>query len=215
MKYSLTDQPGSVLTLQLEEGEEILTNPGSFLFASGKYKYNNKLELKGKSNWKAAFFGGKSLYYGKYKALEPLELILAPKGAGEPLVIEIDGSEPLFIKPAQHFARTAGLEMKTVDQKAAINWTVGALATIEGIGMLALLTYGRLLEKEIDTDTPVFLDEDSLVAYRGDFKVETVSQSIKETLTSGEGFSYSIVGKGKLWLQTRKKPKGELEELFG
>ena len=74
-----------------------------------------------------------------------------------------------------------------------------------GNGELFLKGYGKIIEQEINSSKPVYVDEDALIAFEDKLKIETISRSVKELITSGEGYLYSIKGNGKIWIQTRKE----------
>ena len=63
----------------------------------------------------------------------------------------------------------------------------------------------KIIEQEINSEKPIFIDEDALIAFEDKLEIKTISRGVKELITSGEGFLFSISGKGKVWIQTREK----------
>lgn len=150
-------------------------------------------------------FGGKSLTYNIYTAKEDLKMALSTKDNSEIFDIEITNDNPVLFEPNLHFARTIDLEIKLErkDWKSTLN--DGLKLRTTGNGKLFLKGYGKIIEHEIDSEKPIFVDEDALIAFENKLKIKTVSRGVKELVTSGEGFLYAISGKGKIWIQTRKK----------
>jgi len=70
---------------------------------------------------------------------------------------------------------------------------------------LFLKGYGKIIKQKIDTQKPVLIDEDALIAFEEKLEIKTISKGIKEMITSGEGFMFSVKGNGFVWLQTREK----------
>ncbi|MBE7687875.1 hypothetical protein F6A46_06455 [Tenacibaculum finnmarkense genomovar ulcerans] len=63
----------------------------------------------------------------------------------------------------------------------------------------------KIIEQEINSEKPIFIDEDALIAFEDSLEVKTISKNLKEFITSREGLLFEIKGSGKIWIQTRKK----------
>jgi len=205
MNFKISESPSSFLSVQMAAGERIITESGAFIYCNGEYKVQSKFELKSYKNWIAKIFGGKSLIYKVYEATENLELLLSTKDNAEMFLIEITNENAIIFEPDLHFARTEGVQMKfhKRDWKSTLN--DGIKLSTSGVGQLFLKGYGKILAEQIDTEKEIFVDETALIAFEDSLTVKTISKGMKEMLTSGEGFIYSISGKGKIWLQTRQK----------
>jgi len=220
MKTKISSYPGSYLALELEKDERIITEKGAFMFCDGDYRLETKFETKSYKNWIAKLFGGKSLTYNIYIALEPLNLALSTKDNAELFVLDITDNNPILFEPDLHFARTmeVALQFHKTDWKSTLNDGIKLKAS--GNGKLFLKGYGCIIEQELNTEKAVLIDEDALIAFEEKLEVKTISKGVKELITSGEGFLYSIRGKGKIWLQAREKSEesgsgGVVDSIFG
>ncbi len=205
MKFKISDYPSSYLGIEFKKDEKIITEKGNLIYCDGEYTFENKIEAKSYKNWIAKIFGGKSLTYNIYTAKEDLKMALSTKDNSEIFDIEITNDNPVLFEPNLHFARTIDLETKLErkDWKSTLN--DGLKLRTTGNGKLFLKGYGKIIKHEIDSEKPIFVDEDALIAFENKLKIKTISRGVKELVTSGEGFLYAISGKGKIWIQTRKK----------
>ncbi len=205
MKLKISEYPSSYLVVELDKNEQLITEKGALIYCDGEYDFENKVEIKSYKNWIAKIFGGKSLTYNIYTAKENLRMALSPKDNSELFEIEITNDNPVLFEPNLHFARTVGIEinLEKKDWKSTLNDGL-KLKTI-GNGKLFLKGYGKIIKQEIDTQKAIIIDEDALIAFEERLEIETISKGVKELITSGEGFLFSIKGKGNIWMQTREK----------
>lgn len=205
MKFKISDYPSSYLAIEFEKGEKLITEKGSLIYADGEYSFENKIEAKNYKNWIAKIFGGKSLSYNIYTAKESLKMALSTKDNSELFGIDIEEHNPILFEPNLHFARTMNVKTKLekTDWKSTLN--DGLKLKTNGSGKLFLKGYGKIIRQEIDTEKPIFVDEDALIAFEAKLDIKTISRGVKELITSGEGFLFAIKGKGNIWIQTREK----------
>ncbi len=205
MKFEISEYPSSYLAIEFNENEKLITEKGSLIYCNGEYTFENKIEAKNYKNWIAKIFGGKSLTYNIYTAKENLKMALSTKDNSEIFKVDITEDNPILFEPDLHFARTINLEIKLEqkDWKSTLNDGL-KLKTI-GSGQLFLKGYGKIIKQEIDSAKPIFIDENALIAFEDKLEVKTISRGVKELITSGEGFIFSIKGKGNIWIQTREK----------
>lgn len=205
MKFEISEYPSSYLAIEFNENEKLITEKGSLIYCNGEYTFENKIEAKNYKNWIAKIFGGKSLTYNIYTAKENLKMALSTKDNSEIFKIDITEDNPILFEPDLHFARTINLEIKLEqkDWKSTLNDGL-KLKTI-GSGQLFLKGYGKIIKQKIDSAKPIFIDENALIAFEDKLEVKTISRGVKELITSGEGFIFSIKGKGNIWIQTREK----------
>ncbi|WMX15631.1 AIM24 family protein [Aureispira sp. CCB-E] len=202
MDLQISPYPGSFLLAKMNPSEKIITEKGVLISCNGRYHQENKIEARGVKNWLATAFG-KSLIYNMYTAQESVQFIFAPKNNAELFSLDINAQCPVLFDPQSHFARTTGLDIELAKQdwKSALN--DGLKLRTKGKGNLILKGHGTILEQTINTQKPIYIDESALVAFEASLSLKTISKSIKETLTSGEGFLCQVTGSGKIWLQTR------------
>ncbi|WBX74194.1 AIM24 family protein [Tenacibaculum pacificus] len=205
MKFKISDYPSSYLGIEFEKDEKLITEKGNLIYCDGEYTVNNKIEARNYKNWIAKIFGGKSLTYNIYTAKENLKLALSTKDNAEIFSIDILEDNPILIEPNLHFARTIGVEftLEKKDWKTTLN--DGLKLKTVGSGTLFLKGYGKIIEQKINSEKPIFIDENALIAFEDTLKIKTISRNLKEFITTGEGLLFAIKGNGKVWIQTRKK----------
>lgn len=218
MELQISQYPGSFLTAKMNPSEKIITEKGAMILCSGRHTQENKIEMGGIKNWIAKAMG-KSFTYNIYTAQESIQFLFAPQNNAELFSLNITKERPILFEPKLHFVRTVGLEIELAKQDWKSTFNDGMKLRTKGKGTLILQGYGTIIEQEINTHKPVYIDEEALVAFEENLNIKTVSKSIKTTLTSGEGLVFEIKGKGKIWLQTRTKGNtsggsGVVEGLF-
>jgi|TARA_B100000959_G_C14678567_1_gene499598 uncharacterized protein (AIM24 family) len=208
MHLEVTDFPNSFLKIKMKKNESIISEKGSFIFSDGKFSSQNKLEFKSYKNL-IAKIGGKSLSYVCYKAKEDLEMNLGTRDNTELTIIRITENNQIMIKADAHFSRTSGLELELIDKSIGTLFDGGFWMSIIGEGYLIIKGYGRIIEMDINRDTPLLIEEDSLIAFEKniDFTViETkISDEVGQLVKSGVEVPFSVKGKGVIWLQTKAK----------
>ncbi|HYF02350.1 MAG TPA: AIM24 family protein [Patescibacteria group bacterium] len=204
MNYTISDYPGTYLTIELRKDEKIIVEKGTLIYCDGEYTFAKKIEAK---SYKSviAKMSGKSFSYNVYGAKEPLKIVFSAKDTAEIFSVEVDADVPVFFEPCLHFARTEGLEVSLVNKDWKSTLSDGLKLKTAGAGTLFLKGYGRVIELDIDSEKAMFVDENALIAFEERLDVRMVSRGVKDILTSGEGFLFAVRGKGRIWLQTREK----------
>jgi uncharacterized protein (AIM24 family) len=205
MTFKISDYPSSYLGIVFEKGEQLITEKGSLIYCDGHYTFENKIEAKSYKNWIAKLFGGKSLTYNVYTAKEALKMALSTKDNSELFSIVVNEEHPILFEPHMHFARTIDLELELLNKDWKSTLNDGLKLKTKGSGTLFLKGYGNIIKQHIDSEKPIFIDENALIAFEEHLEVKTISRGVKELLTSGEGFLFAISGTGTIWMQTREK----------
>ena len=199
MKFEITQSPNSYLILDLNKHEKIIIEKGCLIYSDGEYGFKNKIEVKSYKNIISKIFGGKSLSYNVYTAHEEMKMAFSAKDTAEIFSLEIDEQHPIFFYGSQHFARTENIEIKLGGPSQEF------LLKAKGSGTLFLKVYGKLIEKLIDSNKPIYVDEDALIAFEEGVEFDWITGGIKKLITSGEGGLFRLNGKGKVWIQSRDK----------
>ena len=208
MKLEVTDYPNSYLKIKMKIGESIISEKGSFIISDGKFSAENKLEFNSYKNL-IAKIGGKSFSYVSYTAKEDLELNLGTRDNSELTLLKIDVDRPILIKANCHFARTSGLELELIDKKLTKLIGGGFWMNVVGEGYLIMKGYGKIIKKNINSKSPMLIEEDALIAFEKilDFKVidTSLSDEVGQILKSGVEVPFSVKGQGSFWLQSKAK----------
>lgn len=219
MVSKISEYPNSYLEVSLEEGEKFIVERGGMIFADGDYELKTKIEAKKVTNWIAKVIGGKSLSYNVYTAKKHLHILFSPDKNAELFKIQLQSQDAILIEANSHFARSPGIKLELAKQKLKTTLNDGIKLRANGEGHLFLTGYGKIIQKDIDQEEPILIDEDALIAYDEKLNVKTISKGIKQLLTSGEGYLFQISGKGRIWLQTREQQEmsggGFIDSILG
>jgi len=199
MKFQITESPNSYLLLELNKDEKIIIEKGCLIYSDGEYDFENKIEVESYKNIISKIFGGKSLAYNIYTANEKLKMGFSAKDTAEIFSLEIDKQTPILFNASQHFARTIGVQIETGGLSQEF------LVKTEGSGILFLKAYGQIIEKIVESSKPIYIDEDSLIAFEEGIEYKWITGGIKKLITSGEGGLYEFSGNGKIWIQSKSK----------
>ena len=197
MKFEIISSPNSYLKVDFEKNEKIIIEKGCFISSTGEYEFENKVEAKSVKNILAKFLSDKSLVYNIFKAKENLEMLFSAKDTAEIFSLEVSNNKPIMLVASLHFARTDGIKIIPGGFKNDF------YVKTEGNGILFLKGYGKIIEKNINSDKPIYVDEDAVIAFEEKLNYESITGGMKKLLTSGEGFLCKFSGKGKLWIQTK------------
>ena len=197
MKFEIISSPNSYLKVDFEKNEKIIIEKGCFISSTGEYEFENKVEAKSVKNILAKFLSDKSLVYNIFKAKENLEMLFSAKDTAEIFSLEVSNNKPIMLVASLHFARTDGIKIIPGGFKNDF------YVKTEGNGILFLKAYGKIVEKNINSDKPIYVDEDAVIAFEEKLNYESITGGMKKLLTSGEGFLCKFSGKGKLWIQTK------------
>ena len=197
MKFEITNSPNSYLKIEFKKNEKIIIEKGCFIYSTGEYEFENKIEVKSYKNILAKFLYDKSLVYNTFTAKEGLEMLFSAKDTAEIFNINITRINPVMITPSLHFARTSNIEINPSGFKDDF------YSETSGDGILFLKGYGKIIEKEINSTKPIYIDNDAVIAFEKKLNLEWITGGMKNLLTSGEGFLGKISGVGKIWIQSK------------
>ena len=116
MKYEIKNQPFTVLTLHMEQGESIKCQSGAMAWMSPGITMETKTGGLGGMFKKAIV--GESLALNRYTAHQAGELTLAKHSPGDIMAFNI-GETPIIAQKTSFLAATEGVEMEIYLQKKA------------------------------------------------------------------------------------------------
>ena len=80
--------------------------------------------------------------------------------------------------------------------------------TVEGNGNIAVISRGNLIMLEVSPSTPLMVDPDAFVGFKGDIKQEFVFDVNWRTMigqTSGESYQHKFTGQGVVYIQPAER----------
>ncbi len=205
MKYEIKNQPFTVLTLHMEQGESIKCQSGAMAWMSPGIQMETKTGGLGGMFKKALV--GESLALNHYSAAQAGELTLAKHCPGDIMAFNI-GETPIIAQKTSFLAATEGVNMDIyLQQRAATGFFGGEgflMQKYSGSGYAWLEIDGAVQERVLEAGEKLVVDSGYVAAMEATCSMEI--QSVKgfaNVMLGGEGlFNNVVTVPGKVWLQT-------------
>ena len=205
MKYEIKNQPFTVLTLHMEQGESIKCQSGAMAWMSPGIQMETKTGGLGGMFKKALV--GESLALNHYTAAQAGELTLAKHCPGDIMVFNI-GQTPIIAQKTSFLAATQGVNMDIyLQQRASAGFFGGEgflMQKYSGSGYAWIEIDGSVQERELAAGEKLIVDSGYVAAMEASCSMEI--QTVKgftNVILGGEGlFNTVVTGPGKVWLQT-------------
>lgn len=205
MKYEIKNQPFTVLTLQMEAGEQVKCQSGAMAWMSPGITMETKTGGLGGMLKKAVM--GESLALNNYTANAAGELTLAKQCPGDIMAVDVSKT-PLIAQKTAFLAATPGVDLAIyLQHKAGAGFFGGEgfiMQKISGSGYAWLEIDGSVQERVLADGEQLIVDSGYVAAMEATCKMEI--QTVKgftNIILGGEGlFNTVVTGPGKVWLQT-------------
>ena len=205
MKYEIKNQPFTVLTLHMDQGEAIKCQSGAMAWMSPGITMETKTGGLGGMFKKAIV--GESLALNHYTATQAGELTLAKHCPGDIMAFNI-GEMPIIAQKTSFLAATEGVEMDIyLQQKASAGFFGGEgflMQSYHGSGFAWLEVDGAVQERVLGVGEQLIVDSGYVAAMETSctMEIQTV-KGFSNIVLGGEGlFNTVVTGPGRVWLQT-------------
>jgi uncharacterized protein (TIGR00266 family) len=150
--------------------------------------------------------GGETFFTNTFTARgTPGHVTLAPTLSGDMLAIDLRSGEPLFIQGSSYVAAPDSVDLDTRWQGLKGFFSGESLFFLEasGTGPVLVNAFGAI--ETYDLDGELIVDTGHLVAFGSgiDYEVTKASRGWIASYLSGEGLVLRMVGRGRIYLQTR------------
>ena len=205
MKYEIKNQPFTVLTLYMDQGEGIKCQSGAMAWMSPGIQMETKTGGLGGMFKKALV--GESLALNHYTAARAGELTLAKHCPGDIMAFSI-GEMPIIAQKTSFLAATEGVNMDIyLQQRAATGFFGGEgflMQKYSGNGYAWLEIDGSVQERVLAAGEQLIVDSGYVAAMEATCSMEIqMVKGLTNVLLGGEGlFNTVVTGPGKVWLQT-------------
>ncbi len=218
MRHQILYQPSYSLALvQLEQGEQIVTESGAMVSMSPTIKLEAKMSGGGVFGALKSAVGGESLFRTTFTAEGGAgEITLAPATVGDIMAVELAGSR-FFVQPGSYLAGDARLGINIQGSPRSLLSGEGLfLLVVEGSGLLLLSSFGAIHAKELAAGEEYIVDTGHIVAFEHTvtYRIEKATgqsqglggflKGMVQSTLSGEGFVCRYRGPGRIYLQTRQ-----------
>ncbi|HLA79490.1 MAG TPA: TIGR00266 family protein [Vicinamibacteria bacterium] len=218
MRHQILYQPSySLAVVQLEQGEQIVTESGAMVSMSPTIKLQAKMSGGGVFGALKSAAGGESLFRTTFTAeAGPGEITLAPATVGDIMPVELQGSR-FFVQAGSYLAGAAQLGINVQGSpRSLLSGESLFLVVVEGSGLLLLSSFGAIHAKELAADEEYIVDTGHIVAFEHTvtYRIEKAAgqsqglggflKGMVQSTLSGEGFVCRYRGPGRIYLQTRQ-----------
>ena len=205
MKYEIKNQPYTVLTLKMEQGEQVKCQSGAMAWMTPGIEMQTQTGGLGGMFKKALV--GESLALNNYTANQAGELTLAKKVPGDIMMLDISKT-PIIAQKTAFLAATPNVNLDIYLQHRVGTGFFGGegfiMQKLSGNGYAWLEIDGSVQERELAAGEKLIVDSGYVAAMEATCSMEI--QTIKgftNILLGGEGlFNTVVTGPGKVWLQT-------------
>ena len=205
MKFEIKNQPFTVLTLHMDQGESIKCQSGAMAWMTDGIKMETKTGGLGGMFKKAII--GESLALNHYTAEKAGELTLAKHSPGDIMMFNVSET-PIIAQKTSFLASTDGVNMDIfLQRKAAAGFFGGEgflMQKFSGAGYVWLEIDGSAQERELAAGERLIVDSGYVAAMEAtcSMDIQTV-KGLSNVILGGEGlFNTVVTGPGKVWLQT-------------
>lgn len=217
MEHQILKNPMSILEIQMNQGEYIRADAGSFVFMKGQIEVKTQMRTGLLKNLKVSILGGESFFVNDYIANENgCVLGLSGPPVGDIVEIPLTRSEGYILQSGAYIASTKDVAIDTKWQgiKKGIFGSELFMLKLSGEGSVFANAYGGIIKKELASGEKMVLDNYHLVALseKADYKVMKFG-GLKSTILGGEGLVTEITGPGTVYFQTKNLK--ELIDLLG
>jgi len=205
MRYEITGQPFTVLTLHMERGESVKCQSGAMAWMSPSIHMETK--TGGLGGMFKKMLVGESLALNHYSADQAGELVLAKHCPGDILAFNI-AETPIIAQKTSFLASTENVEMEIYLQKKGMVGFFGGegflMQKYYGAGYIWLEIDGACQERTLAAGEQLIVDTGYVAAMEATCTMDIQQvKGLTNVVLGGEGlFNTVVTGPGKVWLQT-------------
>ncbi|MCM2371440.1 TIGR00266 family protein [Aporhodopirellula aestuarii] len=171
---------------------------------------------KRKHSWTGGFkslLGGESFFTAEFRAKSDGEtVVLAPESYGDIVVLNLGGETGFYLTRGSYLANTGQTDIRTIygGLKGLMSKKGLFLMHASGAGHVFCQSYGSVVHRELAADETIFVDNRFMVAFSDTvtYKLVKATESVRDSLMSGEGLVNRYTGPGHVYYQTRGRPSG-------
>ena len=160
-----------------------------------------------------SMLGGESFFTAEFRAKSDEQtVVLAPESYGDIVVLNLEPDSGYFLTRGSYLANvgTTHVRIKYGGLKGLMSKKGLFLMHATGRGSVFCQTFGAIEHRKLKADETLYVDNRFMVAFSDTvtYKLVKASESLKDSLMSGEGLINRYTGPGDVYFQTRGKPTG-------
>lgn len=205
----------SVLNVGLDEGESVYAQPYAMVSMTPRVVIQAKLGAQQKrKGWVGGvrnLLTGESLFAAVFSAKEDgQQLSLAPDMIGEVFPLELTEGHGYYLTRGAYLASTTDVELAV--KYGGVRGVLAAkglfLMHATGTGRLFCSSHGAIVRRDLAEGERFVVDNKYVVAFSDtvDYQLVKATDSLRDSVFSGEGLVNRYTGPGTLYYQTRPRP---------
>lgn len=225
MEYRIKHDPGfSILEIDLNQSDRVVAQPNSMLAMTGGLQLTASAGRKGAGTGMVGGFksllGGENFFTAEFAAKKDAQtLTLAPEAYGDILVLPLDSLGAFYLTRGSYLANVGDcdLNIKYSGVKGLMSRKGLFLLHATGSGTVFCQCFGAIVQRDLADGEKFYVDNRFVVAFSAtvEYQLVKATDSLKDSLLSGEGLVNRYTGPGRIFYQTRGKPSaGLLGRLF-
>ena len=206
MKYEIKGGSFPIVTCELENGEQMITEKGSMVWMSPNMQMETRGGGFGKMFSKA--FSGESMFQNVYTARGAGMITFGSSFPGQIKAITIAPGYEMILQKSAFLAAESGVELSVhFNKKLGAGFFGGEgfiMQRLSGNGVAFVEIDGELIEYELEPGQQIVADTGNVAGFTVGVTMEIQQvPGMKNKLFGGEGiFNTVLTGPGKVWLQT-------------
>lgn len=209
MQYEILKEPMAMLEIQLNKDEQITAEAGSMVYLKGNIEVKTTTRSGGGffNKLKVAALGSQSFFVNNYVAYEDNCFIgLTGPPIGDVVRMSINATSGLIVQSGAYIASSIGVTLDTEWQgfKKGIFGSGLFMLKANGEGDLFVNAFGGIIQKDLQDDEKMILDNHHLVALSENANYRIMKfGGLKTTILGGQGLVTEITGPGSVYFQTK------------
>jgi uncharacterized protein (TIGR00266 family) len=211
MQYKILKEPMAMLEIQLNNEEQLTAEAGAMVYIKGNIEVKTTTRSGGGffKKFKVAALGRQPFFVNNYVAHEDNCFIgLTGPAIGDVVRMSINASNGggLIVQSGAYIASSTGVMLDTEWQgfKKGIFGSGLFMLKANGVGDLFVNAYGGIIQKDLQHNEKMILDNHHLVALSENSNYRVMKfGGLKTTILGGEGLVTEITGPGSVYFQTK------------
>ena len=164
--------------------------------------------------------GGENAFTAQFRAKSDGQSVtLAPDSFGDIVTLNLtDDDDGFLLTRGAYLANTGATQIRAKygGVKGLLSKKGLFLLQATGAGTVFCQSYGAVVHRELGDGEVVFVDNRFVVAFSSsiEYRLVKATESIRDTVLSGEGLINRYAGPGHLYYQTRGKPGGGMMSML-
>ncbi|TWU26235.1 hypothetical protein Pla52o_00880 [Novipirellula galeiformis] len=214
-------QPNSMLTMTagivISAHAGRLESPAALSSPAGERAIaSSSPSPRGRSSWLGGFksmLGGESFFTAEFRAKSDEQtVVLAPESYGDIVALDLQPDTGYFLTRGSYLANvgSTNVRVKYGGLKGMMSKKGLFLMHATGHGTVFCHSYGAIVHHRLSANETLLVDNRFMVAFSDtvQYRLVKASDSLKDSLMSGEGLINHYSGPGDIYYQTRGKPSG-------